>query len=483
MQVRHELFVGGQFERAESTASIEVINPATEQLIGRIPDSSDGDVEHALAAAHAALRDEEWSKLMPSDRASYLRALADALVPRRDEMAELVTSQNGVALTSSRISVDKAIASYRYYAEMAEEYLFEEFRPTQSDHAIVRREPVGVAGLIVPWNGPQPLLAWKLAPALAAGCTVVIKPAPETTLDAYLLMEAVLDAGFPPGVINLVPGGRGTGSALVRNVATNKVAFTGSTVAGKEIAEICGHQLKPATLELGGKSAAILLDDVEISSFAPMVASVCSPNTGQVCRACTRVLVPKKKYEEAVEMVATAMSTINVGDPMDSTTQFGPLVSARQRDRVEGYIAKGVAEGGKIVTGGSRPSSLPVGYYVEPTVFRDVTNDMTVAQEEIFGPVLVVIPYRDVDEAVSIANDSKYGLGGFVYTADLERGTEIARRIETGSIGVNHNAMALESPFGGCKDSGIGREMGPEAIGNYTQIKSIYRPGPPPRRP
>jgi aldehyde dehydrogenase (NAD+) len=480
MEVRRDVFLAGGYQTAVSTESIDVVNPATEQVIGRIPDCNDNDVVKALAAAHIALKGEEWSNLTATDRAGFLRALADALATKRDEMAELVTSQNGVAIGSSRGSVDKAIASYRYYADVAEAFRFEEFRANQGDHSIIRREPIGVAALIVPWNGPQPLLSWKLAPALVAGCTVVIKPAPETTLDAYLLMDAVRDAGFPPGVINLLPGGRETGAALVRNLDTNKVAFTGSTSAGKEIAEICARQLKPATLELGGKSAAILLDDIELSSFAPMVASVCSPNTGQVCRACTRVLVPHAKYDEAVDMIASSMSSIKVGDPTDPTTQFGPLVSARQRDRVEMFISKGIAEGATIVTGGSRPAELPVGYYLEPTVFSDVTNEMVIAREEIFGPVLVVIPYRDIDEAVSIANDSKYGLGGFVYTSDLERGTDIARRLETGSVGVNNHVMALESPFGGYKDSGIGREMGPEAVNNYIQIKSIYRSGPVP---
>jgi len=472
-----EIFVGGKRRHSSSNGNISVVNPATEAVIGHIPDSNEADVSVAVDAAHEALDRGDWSRLSPRERAHYLRALAGIIERERETIAAVVTQQNGVAIGNSLASVDKAVASYRYYAVLADDLELEEIRPTQENHAIVRYEPVGVAGLIIPWNGPQPLLAWKLAPALVAGCTVVVKPAPETTLDSYLLVEACDEAGFPPGVVNLVPGGRDTGAALVRNVRTNKIAFTGSTAAGQAIGEICGFQLKPATLELGGKSAAIVMDDVDMTTFAPHVASVCSPNTGQVCRACTRILVPRNRYEEAVDVVAMAMSAVRVGDPMDPTTQFGPLVSGRQRERVEGYIKRGLEEGATLVTGGGRPPDLPVGYYVEPTVFRDVTNDMTIAQEEIFGPVLVVIPYDSVDEAISIANDSKYGLGGFVFTADIERGTDVARRLQTGSVGVNHHVMAIESPFGGYKMSGIGREMGPEGIFTYMQIKSMYLPG------
>jgi acyl-CoA reductase-like NAD-dependent aldehyde dehydrogenase len=480
MEEHADIIAGGNSRKASSRSQISVINPATEEVIGKIPDCDETDVATALAAAHSALQGSEWSMLSPHDRASLLRALANVIERDRERFALLVTSQNGVAIGSSRASIEKAVQSYRYYADVADALEIEEIRRSDGNHTIVRREPIGVAGLIVPWNGPQPLLSWKLAPALVAGCTVVIKPAPETTLDAYLLLQASIEAGFPPGVINLLPGGRETGAALVRNTSTNKVAFTGSTEAGRKISEVCGYQLKPATLELGGKSAAIVLEDVEMSTFAPFVATVCSPNTGQVCRACTRILVPKSSYEEAVEVVVSAMREIVVGDPLDAKTQFGPLVSARQRERVEAYIATGKREGAKLVTGGGRPKKLPIGYYVEPTVFSDVSNDMTIAQEEIFGPVLVVIPYESIADAISLANDSNYGLGGFVYTGDLERGTEVARRLETGSVGVNYHAMAIESPFGGYKQSGLGREMGPEAVENYTQMKSIYRAGPPP---
>ena len=302
----------------------------------------------------------------------------------------------------------------------------------------------------------------------------MIKPAPETTLDAYLVMDAIEEAGFPPGVVNLLPGGRETGAALVAHPGVDKVAFTGSTAAGRAIGQVCGAALKPMTLELGGKSAAIVLDDVDPAAFAAVALGICMPNSGQVCRACTRVLVPAGRERDAVEALVEVIRDAPVGDPRDPGTVVGPLVSARQRERVERYIELGVQAGARIVCGGGRPPELERGWYVSPTLFDSVDNRMQIAREEIFGPVLVVIPYRDEDEAIAIANDSEYGLGGYVHTGDLERGLDVARRIETGSVGVNHHAMALEAPFGGYKESGVGREMGPEAITSYQQTKSIY---------
>jgi aldehyde dehydrogenase (NAD+) len=476
-EVRNSIFAGGRFVPAHASAVHAVINPATEEPIGTVPVGDQEDVSRAVGAARAALRDPGWSRTTGAERAWMLRRLADLLEAHRDDLAPLLTRENGLAIGSSRVSVVKTAASYRYYADLAESIQTEEVRASAGAHTLVRREPVGVAALIVPWNGPQSILSWKLGPALAAGCTAVIKPALETTLDGYLLMELVAEAGFPDGVVNLVPGGAQTGAMLVADEGVDKVAFTGSTAAGRQIALTCAQRLIPATLELGGKSAAIVLDDASLADFAPMVVGVCSPNTGQVCRACTRVLVPEFRYDEAVEVIAGAMAAVRVGDPMQPDTVFGPVVSQRQRDRIEEYIAIGLAAGAKLVTGGGRPAGLDRGYYVEPTVFRDVTNDMRIAREEIFGPVVVVLPYRDDDDAVSIANDSDFGLGGFIYTADVERGTDIARRIETGSIGVNHAAMTMEGPFGGYKQSGLGKELGPEGLAAYQNVKSIYRPG------
>ncbi|OAP21576.1 Geranial dehydrogenase [Amycolatopsis sp. M39] len=330
-------------------------------------------------------------------------------------------------------------------------------------------------GAVTPWNGPQPLLAWKFGPALAAGCTTVVKPAPETSLDAFLFADVAAEAGVPAGVLNVVTGGRETGAALVKHQLVRKVAFTGSTVAGKAIAERCGRDLKRVTLELGGKSAAILLDDVDLDAFKPFVATACSPNTGQVCRSLTRVLAPRSRYDEVVDAVRAAMAEIPLGDPADPASLFGPLVSQRQRERVETYVELGRAEGAKIVLGGGRPARFPRGYYVEPTVFRDVTNDMRIAREEIFGPVLVVIPYIDDAEAVAVANDSEYGLGGGVFSPDRERATDLARRVVTGTIGVNSASFPMEAPFGGVKNSGVGRELGPGALDPYLEQKTIFR--------
>lgn len=476
---RRERFVGGRFESTHSEDQIAVINPATEQSLGWIPDGDEVDVDRAVQSARDAFDHTEWPHLAPADRAEHLRALADELGSRGEELSQLVTSQNGMPISMSRAGHATALAeSYRYFADLADSLIIEDLRPNGSAHTLVRREPLGVAGLIVPWNGPQLLTAWKLAPALLAGCTAVIKPSPETTLDAYLLAEAVVAAGLPPGVVNIVAGGRKTGEALVAHRGVDKIAFTGSTEAGRSIAVACAAMLRPVSLELGGKSAALILDDADITGFVPYVASVCSANSGQVCRACTRILAPRSRYEDVVEMVAGAMQAVPIGDPTDPATVFGPLVTARQRERVERYIALGVEEGAEIVVGGRRPTDLPVGYYVAPTVFRNVDNSMRIARQEIFGPVLVVIPYDDDDDAVRIANDSEYGLGGFVYTEDVDRGTAIARRLETGSVGVNQYAMALNSPFGGYKNSGLGRELGPESVDAYRQTKSIYRAGP-----
>jgi acyl-CoA reductase-like NAD-dependent aldehyde dehydrogenase len=302
----------------------------------------------------------------------------------------------------------------------------------------------------------------------------VLKPAPETSLDARLLAEAAAEAGFPPGVFNVVTGGRETGAALVDHPKVDKVAFTGSTAAGRDIAARCGAALKPVSLELGGKSAALLLDDADLAAFGQQVSRLCAPNSGQVCYSCTRILAPHSRYDEVVETVVEGMRSARMGDPLSEETSFGPLVSARQRDRVEEYIALGSAEGADLVLGGGRPADLERGWFVEPTVFRGVDNGMRIAREEIFGPVLVVIPYEGEEEGVAIANDSEYGLGGAVFTADPERGLAAARRIESGTVGINGYEPVLEAPFGGVKQSGLGRELGPEGFAAYREPKSIY---------
>ncbi|GHE83568.1 aldehyde dehydrogenase [Amycolatopsis deserti] len=473
MSEHHGHHIGGAYVPARSPERIQVVNPATEEAFASIADGSASAVDDAVQVAAAAGAD--WAATPPAERAMVLRRLADVFEKRAEEVSALVTRQNGTPISVSRAMQQQVPLNYRYFASLADALVEEEPVAVSVGDAFVRREPVGVVGAITPWNGPQPLLAWKIGPALAAGCTAVVKPAPETTLDAFLFAEIASEAGVPAGVLNVVAGGRGTGAALVEHPLVRKIAFTGSTVAGRAIAESCGRNLKRVTLELGGKSAAILLEDVDLDAFKPFVATACSPNTGQVCRSLTRVLAPRARYDEVVDAVSSAMTDIPLGDPTDPANLFGPLVSARQRERVESYVELGRQEGAKVVVGGGRPASLPRGYYVEPTVFRDVTNDMRIAREEIFGPVVVVIPYADEAEAVAIANDSEYGLGGGVFSPDRSRATDLARRVATGTIGVNSASFPMEAPFGGVKNSGLGRELGPGALDPYLELKTIFR--------
>jgi aldehyde dehydrogenase (NAD+) len=411
------------------------------------------------------------------ERADVMQRLLTALQSRAEEMAVTITTEMGSPISFS--NVGQVMASHMvldYFVNLARQYPFEEVRPGMLGPTLVRREPVGVAACIVPWNVPLFTTALKLGPALAAGCTVVLKPAPETPLDSFLLADAVLEAEVPPGVINIVPAGREVGEHLVKHPGVDKVAFTGSTTAGRRIASLCGAQLKRVTLELGGKSAAIFLDDVDLGQAIPGLLPAAFMNNGQACVGQTRLLASRKRYHEVCQAFAAAVRGMQVGDPMDPATLCGPLVAARQRDRVEGYIALGRKEGAKIAVGGGRPAGLTKGWYVEPTVFVDVDNKMRIAQEEIFGPVVAVIPYDDEEDAVRIANESDYGLSGSVWTADVDRGLAVARRVRTGTYTVNGFMMEFSAPFGGFKCSGLGRELGPEGLSAYLESKSINLP-------
>lgn len=474
--VYDKFFIGGDWVAPHGTEVIDVVSARTEEVIGRVPAASGPDVDAAVDAARRAFDDPEgWSTWDPERRAEVLTRFATALDKRAEDMARIVTEQNGmptiIAAQSEAVTPQLLL---RYYAELSQEQMGEEARPSiTGGTTLVRRLPVGVVAAIVPWNFPQTLTFFKLAPALAAGNTVVLKPAPETVLDTYIVAEAAIDAGLPPGVLNIVPGGQETGAALVSHPHVDKVAFTGSTTAGRSIAEECGRMLRPVTLELGGKSAAIVLDDADLTGAMEKLFLCTLVNSGQTCMLGTRVLAPRARYHEVVDTFAGLASALKIGDPTDPETMLGPLVSRRQRDRVERYIAKGRDEG-RLVVGGGRPRGLDRGWYVSPTVFADVDNAATIAREEIFGPVLAVIPYDDDDEAVRIANDSEYGLGGSVWSADEERALAVAKKVQTGTIGVNGYNIDFHNPFGGVKSSGIGRELGPEGLAGFQQLQSVY---------
>lgn len=482
---RDRLFIGGEWVPPQGSGRIEVVSPATEAVVGEVPEASVDDVDAAVAAARRAFDDGPWPRLSPTERADALQRVAAILHGRTEIIARTISTEVGTPISlSTMVQAMVPLMFLDYYIGLAREFAFEELRSGPMGQSLVVREPVGVVAAIVPWNYPLYLTIAKIAPALVAGCTVVLKPAPESPLNAFLLADAVAEAGLPEGVFNLVPAGREVGERLVTHRGVDKVSFTGSTNAGRRIMSLCGDQVKRVTLELGGKSACILLDDAPLDMAIPMSAQAAMINSGQTCIAQTRLLVPRASHDDVVERMADALASMTLGDPLDPATTLGPLVSARQRERVEGYIELGQEEGAKVVLGGGRPAGLDRGYYVEPTLFVGVDNGMRIAQEEIFGPVLAVVPYDSVDEAVALANDSEYGLSGAVWSADPERGLGIARRIRTGTFAINGLGLNPAAPFGGFKQSGIGRELGPEGLQPYLETKSVslpagFQPGAP----
>jgi betaine-aldehyde dehydrogenase len=477
MDERKQFFIGGAWVDSAATGTIDVIGASTEEVIGRVPDGAPADIDRAVAAAREAFDRGPWSTMSPAARAGYLTALSQALQARADDLTQTITAENGSPIMlCSMLQLFPATMTLDYYATLATETVYEERRDGMLGGIVVQRVPVGVVAAIVPWNVPLYTAALKLGPALAAGCTVVLKPSPETALDSYLLADAIEEIGLPPGVVNVVVADRTTSEYLVTHPGVDKVAFTGSTAAGRKIAAACGELLRPVTLELGGKSAAIVLDDADAAQVAESLLPMGSMMfSGQACIAQTRILAPRGRYDEVVEALVEKVKTLPVGDPFDPTTVFGPLVASRQRDRVESYIAIGQEEGAKVAVGGGRPANLSKGWYVEPTVLTNVDNGMRVAREEIFGPVAVVIPYDDTEEAIRLANDSDYGLGGGVYSADTDRALDVARQIRTGTITLNGIALETCAPFGGVKQSGLGRELGPEGLAAYFQLKSIMQ--------
>ncbi len=478
MTTTHQkFFIDGKWVEPASSNRINVVSATTEEVIGSCPEGSTADIDRAVAAARRAFKDSAWSSYTPAERGAALNRFANAIEKRGARLAQSVSMQNGMPINvADQLESGFVVGVLRYYAALAAGLVTEEARPSPLGFTThVRKEPIGVVGAIVPWNFPVALSIMKIGPALAAGCTMVLKPSPETVLDSFIIAEAAEEAELPPGVLNWVPGGRDVGAYLVSHPGIDKVAFTGSTNAGRIIAQECGKLLRPVTLELGGKSAAIILEDADLNAVLQGLPSSSLLNNGQACFSCTRILAPSSRYTEVVDAVAGAVSSLVVGDPLDRATQIGPMASSVHRGRVEGYITKGKSEA-RLVAGGGRPKQER-GWFVQPTVFADVENLATIAREEIFGPVLSIIRYNDEDDAVRIASESEYGLGGTIWSVDRARAADLARRVESGTIGINGYLPDVNAPFGGIKASGLGRELGPESIASYQQYKSIYMLG------
>ncbi|MGP0032604.1 MAG: aldehyde dehydrogenase [Acidimicrobiales bacterium] len=473
------LFIGGDWVAPEGTETIGVVSPSTEEVIARVPEGTEADIDKAVAAARTAFDRGPWPRMRPTERAAILAAVAAQVTAEMGDMAEIITSEMGSPITFSTLGqVLAPTMIFNYYAELASTFAFDEVRAgVLNPQVLVTKEPVGVVGAIAPWNVPLFIAAAKLAPSLLAGCTVVYKPAPETPFDAFRLAEIFADAGLPEGVLSVVPAGREVSEHLVTHPGVDKISFTGSGVGGKRIGGLCGERLKRCTLELGGKSAAIILDDADLATTVPALLPNAIMNNGQACIAQTRILAPRARYDEVVDAVVSGVGALVVGDPLDPATEVGPVVAERQRARIEGYLDSGREEGATVAIGGGRPSGFDKGWYVEPTVFTQVDNKMRIAQEEIFGPVLVVIPYDGDEQAVEIANDSNYGLCGSVWTGDNDRGLGIARQVRTGTYMLNAPVpIDFSTPFGGFKESGVGREFGPEGLDTFLEKKSIALP-------
>lgn len=457
---------------------IEVTSPATGEVLGYVSEATAEDVGQAVDAARSALRGD-WATYSPEDRAAALGRLADGLEARKNDFAELFSAEVGTPRrASSFVHIMSTLGALRAYEKIGADYPFDEVRPSMVGGEVhVRGLPVGVVGAILPWNAPLFTACLKLAPALAAGCTIVFKPAPDAPLAVSLFTEVVEQADLPPGVVNIVSGHAATGEALVTHPGVDKISFTGSTAVGARIGALCAADIRRCSLELGGKSAAILLDDVVLDdkTIGGLVGGVMG-NNGQVCVSRSRILAPRSRYDEVVGALGDAVGALTVGDPSDRATDVGPLINASARDRVERYVAQAVDEGARVVVGGARPEGLDTGWYVAPTVLADVDNGMAIARDELFGPVVVVIPYEGDDAAVALANDSEYGLGGGVWSPDTVRANRIAEQLRVGAVSIN-SAPSLDcgAPFGGFKKSGLGREGGPEGLAEYLEFQSIIR--------
>ncbi len=466
-----ELYIGGKWQPQAGTGSIDVLSASTEEVIGSVPEGTPADVARAANAARAAF--DHWSQTSVQERADWLRKLANALKERAEQIANTISQEVGSPITmATNIQAGLPVMVTNTYAQLIADVKLEQ----EIGNSLVVREPFGVVGAITPWNYPLHQIMAKVAPALAAGCTVVLKPSEVAPLNALLLAEACESIGLPAGVLNIVTGyGPVVGEAIAAHPMVDMVSFTGSLRAGRRVGALAAESIKKVTLELGGKSAFVVLDDAPLDKAIPAGARNAMLNSGQTCSAWTRMIVPRIHYAQVLELAAQAIGSLKLGDPLDPATRLGPLISSTQRERVEGFIAKGKQEGARVVMGGGRPAGFAKGYYVEPTIFADVQPKMTIAQEEIFGPVLSVLPYDTEDEAVHIANDTIYGLAGGVWSGDPARAMRVARRIRTGQVDVNGGKYNPLAPFGGYKHSGIGREMGMFGLEEYFQVKSIAR--------
>lgn len=479
MYEMQKFFIGGEWVTPTGTSTVNVIDPSTEELSGVFIDGTTGDMDRAVAAARQAFDHGPWPRMSHQDRADIIMAATARLRAFKDEMAYTLTSEMGSPISQSlHAQMPVAVDVFEFFASIAPTYPWESRRPTYDEankdyEIIVRGAPVGVVAAIIPWNGPQIIAAMKLGPALLAGCTAILKPSPEATLNFMKFADAFREAGLPAGVLNIVPAGREVGEYLVTHPDIDKVTFTGSTAAGKRIAGLCGERVRRCTLELGGKSAAIIMEDADLSLALPSLVGPMMFISGQSCNAQTRLLAPASRYDEVVDALVNVVEGVPFGDPRDENTFIGPLATQSQFDRVTGYLEIGKQEGAKVALGGSRSKEFAKGYYVDKTVFRDVDNSMRIAQEEIFGPVYVVIKYNDADDAVRIANDSSFGLAGSVWGRDEAAALDVIKRVRAGSTGVNFYSLDAAAPFGGFKNSGIGRERGLEGLLPYLETQSI----------
>ena len=472
MHTRDCVYIDGRWVPANGEGKIEVVNPTTEQEIGSVPIGDVTDVNKAIKAARLAF--PSWSESSIEERQGYLNALSAAIGERGEEIAELITSEVGTPINYSRMAmVGTPRVVSRSYAKILDSFEWEE----EMRNSLIVKEPIGVVGMITPWNFPLHQIIGKVAPALAAGCTMVLKPSKEAPLNAFLLADIMDEIGLPKGVFNLVSGhGREIGETLSSHPEVDMVSFTGSTSAGVSVSKAAAPTIKRVTLELGGKSANVIMDDADIQKAAKMAVYACFNNSGQECSSLSRLIVPTSARDEVVEVISSTLDRYTVGDPMDEGVKCGPMVSARQQESVSGYVASGIAEGATLVSGGEgMPEGLSTGFFVKPTVFADVTSEMTVFREEIFGPVLTISTYETEEEAISMANDSEYGLSGGVWSGDEDRALRVARSLRTGQVSINGGAFNISAPFGGYKLSGNGRELGSHGLEEFLEVKAIQR--------